>query len=36
MSKMTYGLWMMSLAWSWCVMSMGWLVIKVTWNWYEQ
>jgi len=26
MSKMVYGLWMMSLAW--------WLVIKVTWNWY--
>ena len=36
MSKMVYGLWMMSLAWSWRVMSMGWLVIKVTWNWYEQ
>jgi len=31
---MVYGLWMMSLAWSWRVMSMGWLVIKVTWNWY--
>jgi len=27
MSKMVYGLWMMSLAWSWRVMSMGWLVI---------
>jgi len=34
MSKMAYGLWMMSLAWSWRVMSMGWLVIKLTWNWY--
>jgi len=22
------------LAWSWHVMSMKWLVIKVTWNWY--
>jgi len=34
MSKVVYGLWMMSLAWSWHVMSMEWLVIKVTWNWY--
>jgi len=34
MSKMASMLWMMSLAWSWHVMSMGWLVIKVTWNWY--
>jgi len=34
MSKMAYGLWMKSLAWSWHLMSMGWLVINVTWNWY--
>jgi len=34
MSKMAYGLWMMSLAWSWHGMSMGWLVINVIWNWY--
>jgi len=23
------------LVWSWHVMSMKWLFIKVTWNWYE-
>jgi len=34
MSKMVNGLWMMSLAWSWRVVSMWWLVINVTWNWY--
>jgi len=31
---MDYGLWMMSLVWSWHVISMWWLVINVTWNWY--
>jgi len=31
---MVYGLLLMSLTWSWCVMNMGWLVIKVTWNLY--
>jgi len=34
MSEMVYGLWMISLIWSWHVTRMGWLVIKVTWNWY--
>jgi len=31
------GLWVVNdkLIWSWHVTCMGWLVIRVTWNWYE-
>jgi len=35
MSGRVYDLWMMNLDNSWHVMNMKWLVMKVTWYWYE-
>jgi len=35
MSKMMYKLWMVDFDDSWHEMNMKWLVIKVTWYWYE-
>jgi len=34
MSRMVYGLWLISLTWHWHVTCMGWLVIKVAWFWH--
>jgi len=33
MSEMGYGLWMISLIWSWHSIYMGWLVIKMALAW---
>jgi len=35
MSRMVYGMWLISLTWPWHVACMRWLVIKVAWYWYE-
>jgi len=35
MSRMVYGLWLISLTWPWHVACMGWLIIKVAWCWYK-
>jgi len=35
MSRMVYGMWLISLTCPWHVACMRWLVIKVAWYWYE-
>jgi len=36
MSKRMYDLWMVDLDDSWHELNMKWLVIKVTWLWYDK
>jgi len=36
MSRMVYGLWLISLTWPWHVTCMRWLVIKVAWFWHDK
>jgi len=36
MSRIVYGLWLISLTWPWHVTCIGWLVIKVAWFWYDK